>query len=275
MRNRLIGSILAVVAVLAVSPVILAQTPAGPGSGAVDKAIPDLSGIWARPGFHPELTTQVGKEEVPLIPPMQPWAAERYKAIQRATDANNSKLWDAEGRNVVEHAIDPFRGACVPAGMPRVYFSRVLFDMYQVPGRVIQIFEASSGVRTIYTDGRKHRENAPPTFTGHSIGRWDGDTLVVDTVGLRGNDETWLDRGGHPHTEALHVVERIRRVKQDTLEVDLLFDDPKAYTKPWGGKVAFELRPGWELMENLNCEEHFQLDHMPEVRRLLKELSKP
>lgn len=269
MRNRFIGLILAVMAVLAVPTVILAQT--APQSGAA-KATPDLTGIWAHPGFHPELENPNGSL---VIAPMQPWAAEKYQAIQRATDPNNTKLWDAEGRNIVEHAIDPFRGACVPAGVPRVYFSRVLFEIYQVPGRVIEIFEASSMVRVIYTDGRKHPENAPHTFMGHSVGRWDGDTLVVETVGLRGNDETWLDRGGHPHTEALRVVERIRRVKHDTLEVDLLFDDPKTYTKPWGGGVAFELRPGWELMENLNCEEHFQKDHMPEVRRLLKELSKP
>lgn len=202
-RNRFRGAILAVVAALAASPVILAQT--APPSQAAAKATPDLSGFWHRPGFHPELTNPDGS---PLIPPMQPWAAELYNARRRARD-DNGKL-----------AIDPLIG-CLPPGIPRSYLARSTFDLYQVPGRVIQIFESNTVGRVIYTDGRGHPEGAPPMFMGHSIGRWDGDTLVVETVGLRGNDETWLDRVGHPHTEALRVVERIRRVKPDTLEVDL------------------------------------------------------
>ena len=89
---------------------------------------------------------------------------------------------------------------------------------------------------------------------GHSIGKWDGDTLVVDTVGL--NDKTWLDGLGHPHSDALHLVERIRRVDHATLQFDLTFDDPKAYTKPWMGKQVFKLRPGWEIPEHIICEDH-------------------
>ena len=257
MRNYLMGLILAVGAVLAVSPAILAQTV--PPSGAAAKATPDLSGIWSRPGFHAELTNPDGS---PLIPPMQPWAAAISSARSRAREGGDSNTW----------AIDP-RLACLPSGLPRSYLERSTFELSQVPGRLIQIFEAARTARIIYTDERKQAEGYPASFLGHSVGRWDGDTLVVDTVGF--NDVTWLDRGGHPHTEDLRLVERLRRVKQDTLEVDILIDDPKAYTKPWGGKVAFELRPDWELLENFICMEHFDQDHLPVIRRLAEEFSKP
>ena len=103
-------------------------------------------------------------------------------------------------------------------------------------------------------DGREHPEDPYPTWMGHSIGRWDGNTLVVDTVGLMGDNKTWLDSMGHMHTDAMHVVERIRRVAQDSLEIEFTFDDPKAYTKPWKGKLDFQLRPGWEIIEMVNCE---------------------
>jgi len=88
---------------------------------------------------------------------------------------------------------------------------------------------------------------------GDSIGKWEGDTLVIDTVGF--NDKTWLDRGGLPHSEDLHVVERIRRVDHDTLEIKITIDDPKAYTKTWGGQLIFQLKPDWNIMEFI-CEDN-------------------
>jgi hypothetical protein len=114
-------------------------------------------------------------------------------------------------------------------------------------------FEFNHFVRQIYTDGRDHDKNLAPLWMGDSIGKWDGDTLVVDTTNF--NDKTWLDRGGHPHSEALHLTERIRRVDHDTLEVEFTIDDPKAYTKPWTGKQYFQLRPKWNIME-LICEDN-------------------
>jgi hypothetical protein len=87
---------------------------------------------------------------------------------------------------------------------------------------------------------------------GDSIGRWEGDTLVVDTIGF--NDKTWLDRIGHPHSDALHVVERFRRVDRDTLQDDITIDDPKAYTKPCGTRMLFQFEPDWKLMEMVCIE---------------------
>ncbi len=105
-------------------------------------------------------------------------------------------------------------------------------------------------------DGRGHPEDPDPTWMGHSIGRWDGDTLVVDTVGF--NDKTWIDPLGHSHSEALHLVERYRRVDPNTLVIDLTFEDAKAFLKPWSGQREFDLKPDWEIAEMYPCEDKGQ-----------------
>jgi hypothetical protein len=115
------------------------------------------------------------------------------------------------------------------------------------------LFEYDHYVRHIYTDRREHPKDLAPTWMGDSIGKWDRGTLIVDTVGL--TDKSWLDQVGHPHSDALHVVERIKRIDHETLEDNLLFDDPRAYTKTWTGQQTFKLRPGWHLMEYV-CEDH-------------------
>ncbi len=170
---------------------------------------------------------------------MKPEAKEKYDAA-----------WDGETGILSE--VPPT--ACLSFGTPRMYFARSPFEIFQVPGRVIMIFEAYRQARIIYTDGRGHLEGAPASFMGHSIGKWDGDTLVVDTVGIN-STSSWIDRAGTPHSDALHVVERFRRLDHGTLEVEFLFDDPKAYTKPWGGKKVYKLGEGWEILEHVVCEE--------------------
>ena len=115
------------------------------------------------------------------------------------------------------------------------------------------IFEYDHFVRHIYTDRREHLPNMKPTWMGDSTGNWQGDTLVVDTIGF--NDKSWLDQVGHPHSDALHLVERIRRVDRDTLRDDIEIDDPKAYSRAWSGRQTFKLRPGWHLREFI-CEDH-------------------
>ena len=92
---------------------------------------------------------------------------------------------------------------------------------------------------------------------GDSIGKWEGDTLVVDTIGF--NDKTWLDRVGHPHSEDLHVVERFRRADPNTLKINLTLEDPKAYTKPWTSELTFQLRKDWNITEII-CEDSATLN---------------
>ena len=111
-------------------------------------------------------------------------------------------------------------------------------------------------IRQIYTDGRPHPADLQPTWMGHSIGKWDGDTFVVDTVGI--SDVNWLDRMGHPHSDKLHLIERFRRVDDKTLQLNLTIDDPIAYTKTWDATPrTFRIRPDARAGEAI-CEDMFE-----------------
>jgi hypothetical protein len=139
-------------------------------------------------------------------------------------------------------------------------------QIVHTPREVIMLFEYDHMVRHIFTDGRGHPGDLMPTWMGHSTGKWDGDTLVVDTVGF--NDKSWLDRVGHAHSEQLHVVERMRRVPPDTLQIDFTIEDAKAYTKPITSTLKFQLKPNWEIMEqscmdNVNFVEFEKKERAP------------
>jgi len=137
-------------------------------------------------------------------------------------------------------------------------------QIVQTRNEVIMIFEYDHFVRQIHTDRKEHPTNLDPTWMGDSIGRWDGGTLVVDTIGL--NDKTWLDQVGHPHSSALHVVERIWRADHMTLEDSITIDDPKAYARAWTGQQILTLRPSWNLAEYVCADNINFLDyHRKEV----------
>jgi hypothetical protein len=123
------------------------------------------------------------------------------------------------------------------------------WKIVQTPGAVFVLFNESLHYRQIFTDRRPFPEDAPPTWLGYSIGRWDGDTLVAETIGL--TEETWLDDGGHPHSDALHVTERFRRNTPVAMTVDIMIDDLKTYTSPWTATVRFESVPNGDLGEHL------------------------
>ena len=243
MRNRLNISILTIVVVLAILLVILAQIPAGPGSGARGGS-PDLSGVWRAQGGN------VRGFDLKEPPSLAPWAAEIYKANREGVE------------DPLESGADELDPSiyCLPDGMPRVYLVNYPFEIVQTPARMYILFENTHLVRRIYMDGREMPEDYPPSFMGYSTGRWEEDTLVVETVAL--DDLSWLDRIGTPHSDALRIVERIRLVDQDTLEIDFLFDDPKAFTKSLEGKRVFQLQPDWEIMEhNGFCEDRQRYDY--------------
>jgi hypothetical protein len=227
------GLVLAGVA-LAFSPIILAQTAqhAGAAKTRAASTTPDFSGVWFIPEYHRNLP----KED----PPFQPWA----EALLKKRDAENNQADPDSGPDPIER--------CIPPGVPRIMLQPFPWEIVHAKDRVIMIFEYQALVRQIFTDGRGHPKDLDLTYMGHSIGRYEGNTLVVDTVGL--NDKTWLDPMGLPHSDALHVVERIRRVDQDTLEVVYTIDDPKAYTKTWTAKKIFKLRPDWQIKEYVCAE---------------------
>jgi hypothetical protein len=242
MRKRLVSLAVAAAAVLAFSSCVLAQT-AAPQAAASSPA-PDLTGVWRRSrrppdnkrkyNFH-EISGTLTNEE----PPMTPWGEAQYKAAKPNIGRRGVPLSQTN---------DPVT-KCFPPGVPRIFEMRIgqPWEIIQIPGRVIMFFEYDHLVRQIFTDGRPHSKDLIPSWMGDSIGTWEGDTLVVDTIGF--NEKTWLDGDGHPHSDALHLVERIRRTSRDSLSIDFTIDDPKAYTKPWVAHNEFELKPGWNIGE--------------------------
>jgi hypothetical protein len=208
------------------------------------KTKPDLSGIWTPAGGMAGGTA--GRGFSTEAPPLLPAALEKFKANRAGLTGFGDKGLDE---------LDP-NTYCYPPGAPRSMLMPYPFEIVQRPDAVYLLFEYDSGIRRIYTDGRKHPADVDPSWMGHSTGTWRGDTLVVDTVALR--PETWLDPLGTPHSDALHMVERFRRPSRDTLEVEFLFDDPKTFSKPWGGKRIYQ-RSNTEISEYIVCEEDLQM----------------
>jgi GNAT superfamily N-acetyltransferase len=133
------------------------------------------------------------------------------------------------------------------------------WKVVQTPGLTIILFENFTQYRQIFTDGRDYPTERAPTWFGYSLGKWDGDTFVVDAVGF--NDKAWLDDGGHPRSEAMHVTERWRRRDFGHLDIEFTFDDPKAYTKPWTVTIPFVLLPDTDIIENV-CENEKDVEHI-------------
>jgi len=172
--------------------------------------------------------------------PFQPWAA----AVYDYNSKNDSKY-------------DP-EGYCLPPGGARLMATPYPMEIIQLPEqkRILMIFEGATHIwREIFMDGRPHPQGDAlnPTYLGHSVGRWEGDTLVIDVVGF--NEGTWLDYFGHPHTDMLHIVEKFSRPNKNTLHYEALIDDPGAYTKPF--TVAWDIpwRANADLAEYI-CQEN-------------------
>lgn len=208
----------------------------GNGRGAWNpRVIANLAGKSADPNRSPV--------ERIIDVPFQPWAQALYE-----WRLDNLQKDDPESK-------------CLPPGLPRMMATPFPFQIFQMPDRVLFIFEGGAHIwRTIYTDGRPHPKDPNPSFLGDSVGHWEGDTLVVDAVGF--NELTWLDQSGHPHTDALHVIERFTRKDENTLHYAVTIDDPKAYTKPWTTSYTIPWAPGMELYEYICQENNRDLPHM-------------
>lgn len=186
---------------------------------------PDLSGIWqltpdARcPDVGCQVDYRAASEfrdlgaKLPGGLPYQPWAAALVK--QRTEQLGKD---------------DPV-GFCKPGGAVRILTYPPYRKILQLPDLVVILSERDVTYRQLFTDGRPLPDDPTPTFNGYSTGRWEGDTLVVQTNGLR--EGTWLDRGGSPISDAAKMIERFRRVNYGRLDIDLTIDDPTVYTRPW------------------------------------------
>ncbi len=201
---------------------------------AASRTFPDWSGAW-EPTVGLRFTRPGGK---PNPPPLTPAYAAIYKV---ATDAA------AAGRPVN----DP-TASCIWPGMPRVITNPYPHEILMHDDRVTIIYEYMSQVRRIWTDGRKHPEDLDPSFNGDSIGHWEGDTLIVETVGLR--DDTRIETTGIPHSSQLKVHERIRLIGPDTLQNEVTLIDPLALTEPWITIVQYVRHRDWQILEFVCAE---------------------
>jgi hypothetical protein len=172
------------------------------------------------------------------MPPMLPWASEllekRIAASQRGEPFANTLT------------------QCLPGGMPEMMFGAPYpVQILETRGQVTILFEEQNRFRSIYL-GAAHPNDPDPTFMGHSVGHWEGDTLIVDTVGL--SERTTLDQVGTPHTEDLRVVERYRRKDKGTLEITVRIEDAKTFTQPWESKATYAAAPAGTQMKEYVCE---------------------
>ena len=213
---------------------------------------PDLSGIWQlQAGCPPE-----GCSDYAAAPefgnfgarldgglPYQPWAAELVKA-----------------RSAQFGKDDPV-AVCRPGGALRILTFPPPRKIIQLPGLIVILSERDVTYRQLFADGRPLPKDPEPTWNGYSSGRWDGDTFVVDTIGLR--DGIWLDRKGSPMTDAARVRERFRRRDYGHLEIEVTVDDPKAYTKPWTVKLTQVAMLDTELLD------YFCMDNEKDAKHLV------
>jgi hypothetical protein len=167
---------------------------------------------------------------------------------------------EAAWKHNVTATIDP-ESLCIPGGIPRHNASGLPFMVMQTPNAVAFLYFYTY-YRLIPVDGRKHTEDPDPSFFGEEIGRWEGDTLVVDSTGFK-DTQVWADENGDPHSDALHVVERWTRPDADHIHVDTLIEDPKFYTKPFTyGRTWVAGAPGQLLAEYACSENNVDREHL-------------
>jgi hypothetical protein len=248
MTRAALFALLAAVAAFGQTASQLPRPQAGPTPHLADGK-PDFggNGVW-----NPHYTGNMAETKYHGAPgvdakvdvPFLPWA---------------QKLFDE--RQVSQAKDDP-EARCMPAGLPRYMFTPYPFEMIQTGKRVIFLYEGSAHIwRSVpIGDNLKHPADPNPTWMGDSIGRWEGDTLVIDVVGF--NDKAWLDQAGHPHTEALHLIERFTRTDALTLKYQVTVDDPKTYSRPWTTSLTIPYLPGGHLMEYICQEDNVDVPHM-------------
>lgn len=217
---------------------------------------PDLSGVWQRP-YVPDMSKNGRGQQGYAEPPFSPADTPQMRRMLYE-GGNRMELPFTRAGLADWVAYDPARGdytgSCFPFGMSRSINSPDPMQIMQDDRYVALLFEQNTWFHIVPIDGRDHPKGDAlnPTWFGNSVGRWDGDTLIVDTIGFNGY--TRLDTIGHPHSDALHLVQTFRRMDLGHIEHTITIDDPKTYTKPWKNERTFTLRSG-ELLE-YSCEEN-------------------
>lgn len=221
---------------------------------------PDLSGIWIATsalglleGMDVAQAARAADRDAgrvlpsPEPPPYKPEA-----------EALRQQYLDRQG-------IDDPMARCLLSGVPRINTRPLPFEIVQLPDRVIILYEVHHGFRIIPTDGRDHPEDMEPTYLGDSVGRWEGDTLVVEVVGF--NDRTWLAGTGTHHSEEMRVVERWTRDSPDTIVYEAVIEDPVVFERPWRMHDIFRLRPNERIREYECIESNEDITRFEELLR--------
>jgi len=255
MRHRFLSPIFALVAGLCFPLAISAQAPSPTDAKSANEAIysgkhdegavppHDLSGVW--------MVSENFRFSPIHEPPnsfLQPWALAKLNAepmaLRKDLPAGHAGGTTALGRD------EDIR--CSQISLTDFIIKQKPIEIVQTPQRIFMFFEYAHTFREIWMDGRALPEDPDPSYFGNSVGRWEGDTLVVETVGF--NDQTVIN--GMPHSDAVHLVERYTRTNLDTLELSLTATDSKAYTKPWtAGPIKLAWHPDWELVEAFCIQE--------------------
>jgi len=190
---------------------------------------PDLNGFWNNQ-YTPNLAQALGHE-----PLYTPYGLERWKAVDTKEDPT---------------------GRCLPVGPSRAFTAPMPFQVVQAPKMITFLFEYQTIYRMVYMDGRPHPAEIMdyPEFMGHSVGHWEGDTLVIDTVGI--NERSWLDTAGHEHSAQLHLIERLQKVDDNHVKWTVSYDDPIFFTQPWSITRTFTRGKPTDRIMAYSCEEN-------------------
>ncbi len=220
----------------AVAIALLALVPAFAQIPRLPDGKPDFNGVWERP-YVPDMSRNARNQQGSGELPFTPWGKDTFQSY------------------------DPgkfdYTGHCLPQGLTRSMNSPFPIQIVQTPKTFAVLYEAWNVFHVVPVDGRTLAKQPDlrlePTWMGTSIGKWDGDTLVVDTVGF--NEKTNLDTVGHPHSGQMRITERYTRADDKHIAYEVVIEDPKTYTKPWKNVRTFTLRPDWDIME-FSCEEN-------------------
>jgi hypothetical protein len=204
-----------------------------------------LSGVWTNmntPGTGPWAIDTFS--EAP--PPLTAWGQARFDASKPQRGP----------RGVPVAETDDLVYRCFPPGAPRIYLHPFPFEIIQTPGRIVILYEYDHLVRQIYTDGREHRTDLAPSWMGDSVGHWEGDTLVVETVNF--NDRTWIDRRAVPHSEEMRLFETFSIDGDGNLAIEMRVEDPLALVEPWEFRRVYR-KTDWTIDE-LVCMDNENYD---------------
>ena len=234
MRPSITTSLVALTIALACGSTAIAQQsylpPTGPTPRTASGQV-DFSGVWEKP-YVPDMTKDGNGQQGFAELPFTPWGEAEWK-----------KYDAAEG---------DYTGACLPFGLTRSMNTPEPMQFMQSGTYLAFLFEQNSWFTVVPIDGRAHGKGIP-TWFGDSVGHWEGDTLVIDTVNFNG--KTRLDTVGHPHSEQLHLTQRFSRPDLGHITYEVIVDDPKTFTRPWKNVRTLTLRTDWEIME-YSCEEN-------------------